>query len=348
MDKIKEYYNSKRVSNSLLKTLTTPRWIKIKRDNPDQEDDDKKHLRVGSALDCLLTDPTRFPSEFKVIDAVRPFGYMGKFVETLPSGLTPQSDYDLYVEAYYAAGYKMRMETVISKFWEDNAAVNYYHNVVSIDKDRLTILSKDEMEIVDKCRELIKANPEALSYFINYDSDIELLHQVPIYFEYDGVECKGLLDGIKIDHNLRTIQPFDLKTTGKDIYEFPQAFVNYGYFRQAAFYTYAVQCPESPVYQLLQEGYQLLNFQFIVVETKPKSVMPALIFDCTDKDIICGINGGFINKKYIKGIDELVKAYKWHVETDKWDLPYDLYMSNSHITLDVFDDLPILNLEDLL
>lgn len=262
---------------------------------------------------------------------------MGKFVETLPAGLTPQSDYDLYTEAYYAAGYKMRMETVISKFWEDNAATNYYYNVVSLDKDRLTILSKDEMDIVDKCRELIKANPEALSYFISFNPNIELLHQVDIYFEYDGVECKALLDGIKIDHVSKTIQPFDLKTTGRDIYEFPKAFVDYGYFRQAAFYTYAIQCPESPVLKYINDGYTILDFQFIVVETKPKSVMPALIFDCTKTDLKCGMQGGYLNKKYIKGIDELITAYKWHVKTDKWELPYDLYMSNSHIKLDVFD-----------
>ena len=42
MDKIKEYFASKRISNSLLGALSNPRWVKMKMDNPDAEDEDKK------------------------------------------------------------------------------------------------------------------------------------------------------------------------------------------------------------------------------------------------------------------------------------------------------------------
>jgi len=56
-DPIAEYYKSPRVSNSLLKSVQNPRVLKLKKDNPELFDEDSVALRVGSAVDCLLTDP---------------------------------------------------------------------------------------------------------------------------------------------------------------------------------------------------------------------------------------------------------------------------------------------------
>jgi len=56
-DPIKKYYLSKRKSNSLLKSTNNPRLLKLKRDRPELFDEDSVALRVGSAVDCLLTDP---------------------------------------------------------------------------------------------------------------------------------------------------------------------------------------------------------------------------------------------------------------------------------------------------
>lgn len=69
---------------------------------------------------------------------------------------------------------------------------------------------------------------------------IELIHQQPIYFTYRNTQCKALLDGIQIDHKNKIIQLFDLKTTHKPVYDFPEAFVQWGYYRQAAFYREAL------------------------------------------------------------------------------------------------------------
>lgn len=81
-------------------------------DNPDVEDEEKKHFRVGSALDTLLTDNEEFHNEFKIVSAVRPFGLMGKFVENLPYNLTQNAPEEQYQEAYDKSGYKMRIDRV--------------------------------------------------------------------------------------------------------------------------------------------------------------------------------------------------------------------------------------------
>lgn len=191
-------------------------------------------------------------------------------------------------------------------------------------QDDRVVISKDEYDSVVNAKANIMANPFTSKYFLSLDDNIELFHQVPIYFEYRNLECKALMDGIMVNHKEKWIQPFDLKTIGKGIASFPKSFLNYGYYRQAAFYTIALQNwieTMSKVKDL--SDYEVRQFQFIVVDSKLSSSHPALIFQCTEKDLKCGLEGGIEKHsgKVYRGINELIDAYKWHVMTDKWALP---------------------------
>ncbi len=333
MNKIQEYFSSKRISNSLLGSLQNPRQVKMKMDHPEMEDDDKKHFRVGSALDCKLTDADSFDETFHVVDTIRPFGYMGKFVESLPASLTPGADIDLYRDAYEAAGYKMRIERVVDSFWTNPTAVEYYNATRNVYNK--TILSKDEYDTVLSCKEKLLANPFTFKYFINHETHIELLHQQPIYFSYMGEECKGLMDGIRVNHDTKVIEPFDLKTIGKNIYDFPISFVQYGYYRQAAFYSIALkQFIENERPDL--KSFTIAPFIFIVVDSKLSSSYPAIIYETTPSDINAGLNGGYIEGKYHKGINDLMEAYSYHHSTGQWDLPKDVYENQGRLKLDIF------------
>jgi len=143
------------------------------------------------------------------------------------------------------------------------------------------------------------------------------MHQVPIYFELEGQEFKALLDGIRINHKDETIEPFDLKTIGKSVFDFPQSYVDYGYYTQAALYDYAIRTPNSPVFAYIDQGYRVKDFTFIVVETKTSSTNPAIIYTTTQKERNCGFEGGVVNNKYYKGIYQLLDDYLWHESTDQ-------------------------------
>lgn len=334
-DKVNNYFKSKRVSNSLLKALSNPRWVKIKMDNPDQEDEDKRHFRLGSALDCILTDPDRFDDNFFVIDVVRPTGYMGKFIQNLPAGLAPQSPEELYQEAYDKAGYKQKLSTVINTFWTKAECVEYYN--CTRNSNSREIISKDEYDIVLECKNKILSNKFVEKYFVNKYPHIELCHQLPIYFEYKELECKSLLDGVRIDHLNKTIEPFDLKSIGRNVYEFPFSCLSYGYYCQAAFYIIALkEYIKNERKDLLE--YTFLPFAFIVVESKLTSSYAALIFETCDRDIEVGLNGGYRGSKYYKGINELIEAYKYHMTSGQWNLPKDVYEANGRILLNLFNN----------
>jgi len=335
MDKIKEYFASPRVSNSILGMMQNPRLLKLKKENPKLEDEDKKHFRVGSAVDCLLTSAERFDYDFKVMDINRPYGLMGQFVQNLPPGLDYNSPVEMYEEAFVKAGYRMNIQWVIKKFWESADAVGFYEASVNTPPG-VTILSVDEMATVQRCIDLIGINPNTRQYFVNTQDT--LMHQVAIYFSYRDLDCKALLDGLLINHNEKFIQPFDLKTIGKTVYDFPESFVK-GYYRQAAFYTIALNTPQSPVYKLIhEEGYELRNFIFIVVETGPYAKYhPAVIYQTSEKDFEVGVHGGKYNGKIVHGINHLLDEYVWHVTNDYWDMPKELFENNSVMNLDIFE-----------
>lgn len=261
---------------------------------------------------------------------------MGAFVSKLPKDLTPDSPEELYDKAYWASGYKMSRAWVINKFWTTPDAVRYYE--LTSKKTPHILLPKDEYESATKAVELIRASPYAAMYFTRRSPQYELLHQVPIYFTLDGHECKALLDGILIDHAEETIEPFDLKTIGKSVYDFPENYLNFGYYTQAAFYTYAVATPESPVMELLEKGYTLKDFIFIVAETKTSSTNPALIYTTTLNERLCGMWGGYVGNRYYKGIRQLLEDYKWHVESNEWTYPKKIFQDQGRVELNLFRD----------
>lgn len=125
--RINNYYSNPRLSNSLLSAMTNPRVFKLKRERPELfENDDKTALRIGSAVDCLLTSPDRWDEEFIVVDVSKPYGLMGTFVQHLPKNLTRISPKEEYLNAYEKSGYKMSVDWVIEKFWNTPDAVEYY------------------------------------------------------------------------------------------------------------------------------------------------------------------------------------------------------------------------------
>lgn len=332
-ERVRMYFESKAVSNSLLSSLQNPRFVRLQQLGL-IEGEDKQHFRIGSAVDCALTTPTIFNDCYRITNSSKPTGLLGKFVENLPPGLHVDSPLEMYEEAYKKAGYKKELTWVIGYFWSAADVVSFYKEMHTGD-DRI-LLSKDEYETINSARDLILANEFTYPYFFVVKEDVDLYHQVPIYFTYKKTQCKSLLDGYKIDHVTKEIQPFDLKTTSKDIYSFPESFINYGYFRQCAFYELALKSHSSPVKHLLDNGYKLMDYIFIVVSVKKGNVHPALIYKTTPLDRKVGIEGGTYMGRKLKGIDQLMDDYNWHVKENYWDLPKDIVDSQGILELNLF------------
>lgn len=340
-DQIEEYFKSPRISNSLLGLINTPKLFKFFLDNPDIENEETKALRIGSALDCLLTSPDRWNNDFNVIDVVRPGGMMQKFLDSLPPGLNQDSDIEFYRDAYNKSGYKKSIQLVVKDLWSKFNLEEYYKAISSI-KPNQTLLSKDEFDLVTVVKESLLSNPFTREYFINDYSHIELIHQFPIYFKLEDMDCKALLDGVKIDHENKTVTPFDLKTTSKNSWDFPIAFWEYGYYRQCALYTEAIKDYMNRMKDIISWGdYELKPFEFVVVKKELGRFVAGapFIWVVADSDLYAGMHGGKLTippYRKMPGILELIQALKWHIKTNKWELPYELYQTNGKTELKIF------------
>lgn len=330
MDRIKEYYKSPRISNSLLGALQNPRYVYLKSKGLIVDEDEKIHFVKGAALDCLLTDPDRWDKDFMRVDGTRPTGLLGKFVNALPPGLSRFSALEEYREAYEAAGYKKSLLWVVDNFWNSPEVVEYYLAKNGDEVDGRILITNEIYDSVKRGKDLLLGFQHTREYLVSAVHN-ELQFQIPIYFRYRGQDCKALLDGLLIDHRDRTIKPYDIKTIGKPVTTFPSSFLEYGYYRQAAFYEVALMSEESPIKDLLEDGYRLDDFRFLVTEVYYKATRAPIIFETSQADRRKGIEGGRVNNIQYQGIDNLLDDYVWHTTNDLWEMPRSLYESNGVI-----------------
>jgi hypothetical protein len=330
-ERVEKYYQDARVNNSTLGALSNPWLAKWKRDNPEAEDNEKPYLRIGKAVDTILTDPERYDLEFYTFNSKRPYGLMGVFIDNLPiidifDKDVKEQPIEWFRPAYEKAGYAISINTVVKNFLSDtNDHLIYYRaRCAGIGK---SVISSDEKDIIDSAVESIKTS-DAKSYFFKSNKDeIIRLFQVPVYFDYEEISCKGLLDLVIIDNKRMTWKAVDLKTTAKSSIDFPVSFKTYRYDRQCAFYSIGLQM--SGMMKFMEElGYKYEGFEFIVAPKK-KDGIPALIFEVAPQIIADAISGnpseveveGAYATPDRAGINNLIHAWRYHSHTGDWSAP---------------------------
>lgn len=325
--RVNDYFASQDINNSLLNLCFNPKWLEFKLNNRDLEDTEKEHFRVGSAIDSLLTQPKSFSQEFYVWTHSRPAGLMAKFVDALPENLFMLDLNEkavAYDFAYTTSTYKKPKKTVIKDFEETESLQAYYN--ARIHAEGKKILSSEDMKQVENAVNSLNIVETTKQYFsaFNANPDIEIIHQVPVYFKLRGLNMKCLLDGVKINHTTKEILPFDLKSIGKSVYEFEDSFYQYGYYRQFALYTKAIEIAvENHMYPFEHEKYKdyiILPFE-AVVTPKKEDGYPALIYQISPDKYKLGLIGGTHNNKEYKGIYELINNFKYHISARDFRAP---------------------------
>lgn len=331
----KKYRADPSVSQSSLGYLAThPRYYKHKMFT--KEVGTKDYFIVGGALDTLLTNKEEYHNLYIEEPEVMPTKMMIKFCqEFVKQRYENRCDEELaYNLAYESSEYKVSLERVLKMF--DDTDVQVYLKFLIECKNKTVIKSEDAMT-VRRMYKLLTQSEHCGWLFREAPEGMKILFQVPIFFQTNGLDCKGLLDIVVIDHNNKTIQVIDLKTTGKSVYQFKTSFISFYYYIQAAFYTAAVEQWKKEFTECGDiSSYKILNFKFLVQE---KACYNApIFFPTTDNDLRVGKLGGYLkgSNEYVKGYIELLDELKWHKETDYWEMPKDIFLNNFHIELNAF------------
>ena len=327
------YYEHPAISQSQLKLLLGPDpSIFNTIQEPDLYFEEKKHFLIGDGVDIQLTRPIEeFNQKFHISNLKnKPSDTIKSIVnqvydhvkevhgrEILTIDRYPNAILDACNDHTYQPNWKT--ETRIAKIVE---AWEYWEDIKAAEGK--VVLSQEENDLISQIVMSIRTNPTTSKYF-ETSKDIEILDQLAIYFTYNNVECKALLDRVIIDHKNKTIQPIDFKTMGDQTIYFPKSLRQRRYDIQAAFYTEALK--SKKVY----ETYKILPFKFIVEST----VNPGnpLVFNCSSELLDIGKYGRlpyrFCDKPYIsteyitymkfdeiKGFHQLIEDYKWYMENE--------------------------------
>lgn len=276
----------------------------------------ESHLVQGKVVHALLLEEEKFNEQFIISPTTLPTGNLRTVVDRVWQ-MRPVGDEREKLEEY--------QDIVLDVMKEMN-----YHQSLKTDQQRLDkVLTAEafnywaflqmkgnktlvDQETVDFCRgavELIKTNQELctligcnVTEFDNKEVFNELQLQVDINNRTFGL--KGIIDNLVIDHDQKTIFVNDIKTTSKDLKDFPESVDFYNYWLQAVIYISMVSVKHA---DLLQQGYQL-KFHFVVIDR----AFQTYAFPVTE---------GTLNV-WLDKLNEVIETADWHYTNRSYDLPY--------------------------
>lgn len=335
-DKIKEYRESDSLGQSLLKKLL------IGMDEFLKEDEFKQTLStiIGSAVDTILTgNEEDFEEEYYISECEKPSDTIALILETVfdkvPNKKAELETYEgilaqVIIDMEYQKNWKI--DTRIKKLLDFS---DYYEELQnSVGK---TIITKDTKIIIDNVVESLRNSPNTAKYFNRITKpNIDMYLQLPIYWQYEGVQCKSLLDiviVVKDDKGeIQKVIPVDLKTMWDKTTNFLSSVKQRRYDIQAASYSLAV----SQYFNVPMDKVE--NFIFIVESTV--DIGKPLVFHTTQAFLHVGLHGlpeleykGRILRQQILGYKDLIELHKYYTKQG-WQEEKIIYENAGNLTLD--------------
>jgi hypothetical protein len=305
------------------------------------EDKDSSAANMGRIVETLLMEPHLFDDKFYMSSCLStPTGLMLDFVEALyrvtrdatdEDGKITRDFADMSLEAYNLSGFKIKYEAVISKFIGSEAEI-YYNEIRRVRANNLTVVNTTEIAVAEKIVEQLKTNSTTapIVNLVN-SSRYEIIDQMQVEgYIVDGHPFKSMLDKVVIDHDERTIQPYDLKCTWSVENFYEEYYLYRRAYIQAYLYFYAMlhiaNDKDSPYY-----GYTVNYLQFIVCDST--NYYQPLIYTLDLEDME-DANKGFVHKgRTYPGVKDLIAALTWCKETNTWNISHKNYLSNGIVNI---------------
>ena len=321
--------------STLKKILISPQeYIKAKERQLAKDESTEQHFVFGSLVDSLLTETKQdFDNKYAVVpDDTGVSETIAKIVkgvyddmyektptnlEDYPGEILKHCNYELYQSRW-------KDETRFKKIVEQGSK---YFDILKKCGTR-TIITESEYAKAVNCVMALRSDKFTGPYCQKKSSNdhIEIIDKHVVQFKYSGLEFKGEIDRIIIDHKNQTITPIDFKTTGKSVLNFENSFWHFRYDFQAAVYDLGLHLDKSEKLQkYYQNGYSINRFLYIVVETHLNN--NPMIFEITKTVLEVGIKG---NKEY-EGFNKAIERYKYATENDAWEYPMEYYKQGKNV-----------------
>ncbi len=338
-EQVENYFAEEKASQSELKNLREGLSSFLAKDAKRKKDiaegkPTPDYFLIGSGVDVILTgEEGQFEEEFYVSDVQNmPSDKEKMIVESVFKDLgevAASIDFEDCVDAILAAADEFNWQSK----WKDATRIDkiikvgteYFEDLCNAGGK--TVISPEIRMKIDSIVHSLKTNLRTAEYF---DRDIQetlpnvdFYYQLPIYFDYEGLECKALLDMVVVEKDeedkIKAIHPIDLKTMSGDTLTFSQNLKKHRYDIQAAWYTLALTKYFKCAF------IEISPFLFIVESTTNPGT--PLVYKLTRDTVILAKMGrpstivetevGTARQLVlpeIKGFDSLVKEYLYYQE----------------------------------
>lgn len=348
---IKSYYESSRLNQSTLKDLEFGlENFKEKQKGQEENKTTPSHFLFGGAADLLLTGTEEdFNKTYYVLssDSI-PSDTIKTVLEELYDMVKGRNIVNPDLEMHrnelstlptllnwYA---NRKIETKVAGVIKDGS--DYFKALV--ESEGKEVLSSELKAEVDNYVEVIKNHPRTAPYFnmevISEDVNVDYYFQFIIYFDVvingTRIPCKAMLDLLKAYKNdngeVIALEPIDLKSTSKNLIDFPREIKRWRYDIQGAFYTDALLDPTAIFIGnennlKLGEHTELYPFKFIVESSiNPKNpaifIMDESLLDIGRDGIVTLTDEeNPIARRERKGYFDLLNDYEFYVR-EGWEI----------------------------
>lgn len=281
-------------------------------------------LTFGSMVDTLVTQGEEaFNNMFVATDTPNVSDSLIAIVTTLVNeraepqfALVPD---DVVLQAANNMAWQSRWKdtTRIEKIRKEGSA---YYNFMK-QNVRKQIVSKNDMEDAMHAATVLKAHVFTTQFFTgNPLTNTERIYQwqSKMTDPVTGIDFKGMLDLIVIDHTRKTITPCDLKTT-KSIYSFEDSFYKYRYYLQAKMYYDLLRNAVAELDKQDSElkGYSIEDYRFIAID---RNTFTPIVVKWEPTDYVKDPYG-HVRKPY----RQLLRELSWSLKNKDLNLPKDWY-----------------------
>jgi PD-(D/E)XK nuclease superfamily len=279
------------------------------------------HLVHGKLIHGLLLEPEKFNEQFIVSPDNLPTGNPKMVIDRVfahHQELAKHGDQRSELEQFDDAvldvmkdmNYHQNLKTDQQRLDKILTAdcENYWNFLKS--KGNKTLIDQQSYEFCLNAVELIKTDKSICKLIGCNPSEfdnVEVLNELPLECKIKGrpFGLKGIVDNLVIDHDQKIVYINDVKTSSKDLKDFPETVDYYNYWMQAAIYTSLVVMNYPG---LIDQGYDV-KFNFVVID-KNYLVYPFEVRDST-------LHG------WLEKLDQVFAKAEWHYINKRYDLPYE-------------------------
>jgi hypothetical protein len=307
---------------------------------------------LGNIADCILTcGQEEVDKRFVIASAGVPGGQLGELCEVLykraMKGMRMEEDGSYTQTESFEVLFNDAVETVRRKDkFKGKEMDKILELFIKPDKDGIisehyyreklnhigkTVVDVDMLASGEKIANDLRTSPYTMDV-INMENteDIQVFKQMIVLFTYRGIELRGMLDQVEVNHLKKYIQPYDIKTT-YDNEGFDRSYLK-GLYIQAA--TYDKGLHKWAIEHGLDD-YEILPMKYPVADTCNENI--PLMYNLTEEDLRRAYKGFYTkgSSKWYPGLDETLDAIKWHVDTGIWNVSKYAYDKQGKLELEI-------------